>query len=231
MGYGSGNDYKSLLYFNLSAKQGEPIKWKIKKYNDGVSEELPSEEKVWGKLIGVAIKEKEWNDEKYKVLILRLADKDELYILSIPFSYLGRGIMNSLLSITKQGNLSIKVYTKNDFGCAHVKYDEEKLPWKHNMKELNEMILTVKGKDGEPIKVGGKDLKDYDKINQFLIHNLETLFNTIEFDTVPEKSGDNFSEDNVPDVKDKPPEIQDEDMPPEFQDEKEPVPGADDLPF
>jgi hypothetical protein len=87
-------------HFDVSVK--EDGKWVVKP-------DLQSD-RVSGNLIGVEPKATVWGKKTIRSVNVTLQDKDEIYFVTVPYSILGRNVMNSLLSLTSFENVSINLY-------------------------------------------------------------------------------------------------------------------------
>ena len=87
-------------HFDVSVK--EDGKWVVKP-------DLQCD-RVSGNLIGVEPKATAWGNKTIRSVNVTLQDKDEIYFVTVPYSILGRNVMNSLLALVGFENVSINLY-------------------------------------------------------------------------------------------------------------------------
>jgi hypothetical protein len=106
---------------------------------------------ISGKLVGIETESYEYEKGKKTLrqhqVILILKDGDDKYKISVNFSYMSRGMLNNLASITdfKNKNIELTLYkNKTDFDSCFVTCNGEKTNW-----ALDASKLPNKDKDEE----------------------------------------------------------------------------------
>ncbi len=154
--------------FQVSERQGQDSKFTpLDPANGGI------EDTVTGTLIGVEPKETLWQNKTIKSVNATLTDGDQIYFLTIPYSNLGRGLMNSLLGLTSFNDVQISLYQtkpKTDGGKTYpavsVRQAGEIVRWKYSNDQLPPPeVITFKG----------ETLRNFEKLELFLAEKLNDL--------------------------------------------------------
>lgn len=173
-----GGDGKYLVapVFEVSRREGEKF----------VSNtEAPTATRVSGALISIGHKEYEWKGPTGKRIIqsvnLALMDKDEIYFVTIPYSYTGFGILNSLLNLKTFENVDISLYqTKarveggKSYAAGSVWQNDQKVEWKFKKEELPPVTK---------VKFQGKDLSDLTAVVAFFAAQIKELGKVVKNQT------------------------------------------------
>lgn len=136
--------------------------------------ELPDREyNVSGNLIGVEPKETKWEGKVIKSVNVTLTDGDQIYFVTVPYSNLGRGLMNSLLALKKFNDVEIGLYQtkpKTDGGKTYpatsLRQEGEIVRWRYALNELpapDEIVFK------------GEKMRDFSKLESFLSDQLKEL--------------------------------------------------------
>lgn len=136
--------------------------------------DLPqTEDTVTGNLIGVEPKENMWQGKTIKSVTATITDNDQIYFITIPYSNLGRGLMNSLLALTSFNDVQIGLYqtkAKTDGGKTYpavsVRQAGEIVRWKYSNDQLPAPDVTT---------FKGETLRDFSKLEAFLADKLKEL--------------------------------------------------------
>lgn len=131
------------------------------------------EDTVTGTLIGVEPKETVWQGKTIKSVNATLTDNDQIYFLTIPYSNIGRGLMNSLLALTSFNDVQIGLYqTKakveggKTYPAVSVRQGGEIVRWKYANADLPAPDVTT---------FKGETLRDFSKLEEFLAAQLKEL--------------------------------------------------------
>lgn len=163
MGYNKKTSGKPVKFFNLKngGKTDNPF-FEIWENQGEKWEKVDKTEDVDGELRSVAIREKEDSDgEKYNLFELVLDDMDgsgERYIIHIPYTMLGRNIINTIAGATDEvKKVAIKVYVNNKgYKAASVLVNEEKVERLLGKEAQDKLIKIEDGVDSK-----GKKKKVY----------------------------------------------------------------------
>lgn len=180
---GNGGDAElKMIFLKITGlKEGEKIRMKqTVSVGDKKYEELPETiNKVSGTLQAVKVREHEYKGDKIKELQVWLKDslEGEIYPISVGINSIGRGLMNTLLSLEEPyGNLEIRVYNKKDNGRAaiYIEHNGVKAGWKYSPDDTKRFITenTVTRKGKTVIE------KDYFRLDEFLLGELNKKFKT-----------------------------------------------------
>lgn len=171
------------VYFaKLKTKDLPAPVWEIKKKEGETLTIVADAAKfVSGNLVGIANKEAKFEKKTIKSVTATFYDpKEDMAIyVSIPHTYLGRNILNSLLSLTSFGNVGIEVYQskpkpdpKNP-GQMRPSYASSAVKQNGNLvygKFKNEELPKI-----PKVKVGDQLFSDDTEITQFFIKQVEEL--------------------------------------------------------
>lgn len=154
--------------------------------------ELPEREStVSGTLIGVEPSETVWQGKTIKSVNVTLTDADQIYFISVPYSNLGRGLMNSLLGLKAFNDVEISLYqTKpkteggKTYPAVSLRQGGEIVRWRYTLDELPKP---------DEILFKGEKMRDFTKVELFLAEQLKEL-NKVVKSQVPVRS----SETTVP---------------------------------
>jgi hypothetical protein len=141
--------------------------------------ELPDRENtVSGTLIGVEPKETKWENKLIKSVNVTLTDGDQIFFVTIPYSNLGRSLMNAILNLKSFDDVEIGLYQtkpKTDGGktypAASLRQAGEIVRWRFENKDLPAP---------EEIIFKGEKMRDYTKMETFFAAQLKELNNVVK---------------------------------------------------
>lgn len=147
--------------------------------------ELPEREyNVSGTLIGVEPKETKWEGKIIKSVNVTLTDGDQIFFVTVPYSNLGRGLMNSLLNLKAFNDVEIGLYQtkpKTDGGKTYpataLRQAGEIVRWRYEQKDLP---------PPEEIVFKGEKMRNFESQEIFFAAQLKEL-NAVIKATVPVK--------------------------------------------
>ena len=123
--------------------------------------------RVSGNLFKIAIKEQEWNGDKYNTISIYLKDGEEAYLLDLRFNLAARSLFNSFAALEDYTNLSVTVYeNKSGYTALGLWQGEKMVKWKYKLDELPEP---------EAVTFKGKEMRDYSKVDEFFTNVLREL--------------------------------------------------------
>jgi len=188
MAFGKENKKSDLKAYSLKIKTKDLPKpeFVVSERRGDKFEELPERENtVTGTLIGLEPKETVWQGKTIKSVSATLTDNDQIYFLTIPYSNLGRGLMNSLLNLQSFNDVEIGLYqTKpkveggKTYPAVSVRQGGEIVRWKYENKDLP---------PPEEIKFKGEIMRDFSKLESVLAEKLKE-FNKVIKNTAPVKT-------------------------------------------
>jgi hypothetical protein len=160
----------------------------------------PAATHVSGNIIGINHKETP-NPKKpgttVKSVNLTIQDKNEVYFVGVPYSYLGRNILSSLLNLKTFNGIEISLYkskpkadskNKEGFDSAAVRQNGELIYGRFKREELPEI---------KKVKVGDEVHSDATAINAFFKAHVDELSKVIKAKT-PEVSGEPSHSESTP---------------------------------
>lgn len=172
---------KDLTAFSLKIKTKDLPKpeFVVSKREGDKFVELPEREySVSGNLIGVEPKEFNWQGKIIKSVSATLTDGDQIFFVTIPYSSLGRSLMNSLLSLKDFVDVEIGLYqTKpkteggKTYAQASLRQAGEIVRWRFEQKDLPQP---------EEITFKGEKMRDFSKTEAFLAAQLNELNKVIK---------------------------------------------------
>lgn len=133
-----------------------------------------------GTLIGVEPKETVWQGKTIKSVNVTLVDNTagEIYFITVPYSNLGRGLMNSLLGLKSFADIEIGLYQtkpKTDGGKTYpavsLRQAGEIIRWRYDQKDLppaNEIVFK------------GEKMRDWTAQEDFFSDQLKELNKVIK---------------------------------------------------
>ncbi len=133
-----------------------------------------------GNLIGVEPKETVWQGKTIKSVNVTLVDNTagEIYFITVPYSNLGRGLMNSLLALKSFADIEIGLYQtkpKADGGKTYpavsLRQDGEIVRWRYDQKDLP---------PPDEIVFKGEKMRDFSKVEAFFSEQLKELNKVIK---------------------------------------------------
>lgn len=186
MAFGTGSRSfgpNAVLYsFKIKTKDlPAPVFEVKKKGEDGKYAVLPkTASRVSGNLIDARLKEGEHNGETIKSLNLTLQDGDDVYFVSVGYTFLGRNLFNSLLALKTYDDIEIGLYQSKPKPGAP---DKRGFP-SVCLRQHNEMVKGIfdPKKDLPPIpkvKLKGKDVSDTGAIDLFFEERLKGFCKTV----------------------------------------------------
>ena len=187
MGLGRNNITAGKAFaLSLKFKRGDAFldkpEFKVQEKVDDKYVDAGYEHDVAGDLVGLFIKESEWEGSAIRNYTLALKDQalNEIYFVQASLgSMVGRGIANSVLALTEETleNVSIGLYASKPnadgkvFPQASVRQNDEIVRWKYGMDELPKP---------EEIQFKGKTQRDYTAAEIFLYDGLKALAEVIQ---------------------------------------------------
>lgn len=151
-----------------------------KKEGDDMAIVDPAAKFVSGNLISIHNKEFKHDKKVIKSVSAAFQDKDEVVFLSIPHTYLGRNILNSLLALKTFNGVEIGVYQskpkpdakdQRGFPSSAVRQNGELVYGKFKKEELPEI---------PKVKVGSELYSDDTAITAFFVKQVEELGKVIK---------------------------------------------------
>lgn len=176
MAYGKGgfdsDPNVKKLNFNLKTKDLPAPVFEVTTKQDGATVTLDSASFVSGTLTGVRHKEGKYQNKTIESVTVTLREGAEIYYVSVPYSYLGRNLLNALLGLKTFSNVKISVYKGKPKGdkpafdeCA-IRQNGELVYGKHRFADLPKI---------NKVKVGGNEFGDPTEINRFFRAEIEAL--------------------------------------------------------
>lgn len=133
---------------------------------------------VSGTLIGVEPKEFTWEGKVIKSVSVTLTDADQIYFVTVPYSNLGRGLMNSLLNLKEFNDVEIGLYqtkAKVDGGKTYpatsLRQAGEIIRWRFEQKDLPQP---------KEIIFKGEKMRDFTEQEAFFASQLTELNKVIK---------------------------------------------------
>lgn len=138
--------------------------------------------RITGDLIAVRLKEGKYQNKIIRSVTATIKDKNEVYFVAIPYTYLGRNIMNSLLGLKSFSGLELSVYKgkpktegKPGFSSSALRQNSELVFGKYEYKDLPKITK---------VKVNGEEIGDTAEINAFFGKEIESLSEIIKNKTI-----------------------------------------------
>lgn len=129
---------------------------------------------VRGNLIGLEIQSFDYQGDAIKSVRLTLQDDKEIDFVTIPTSFLGRSICNSLLNLTAYDNVSISLYNSKPkkegdkvYASASIRQNDEIVRWKYSQSEVPQAKVI-----GE---LKGKKIIDWSPVDNFFLNEIAAL--------------------------------------------------------
>jgi hypothetical protein len=150
------------------SKKGEDGKYAVLKGKDATAQ------RVSGNLIDARLKEHTHNGELIKSLNLTIQDGDDVYFVSVGYTFLGRNLFNALLALKSFDDIEIGLYQSKPKPDAVDKRGFASVA----LRQHNELVrgLFDPKKDLPPIpkvKLKGKDVSDTGAIDEFFEEKLK----------------------------------------------------------
>ena len=152
-----------------------------------------------GTLIGVEPVETKWEGKLIKSVNVTLTDADEIYFITVPYSNLGRGLMNSLLNLKAFDKVEIGLYQtkpKMDGGKTYpatsLRQAGEIVRWRFTQEELPKP---------EEIIFKGEKMRNFEEQEKFLAAQLVELNKVIKA-TAPVKPNEKVADAAAPATED-----------------------------
>lgn len=169
MAYGKGSPgygpNTKVYSFNLKTKDLPAPHFEVmtKKDESSKPEQIDTATRVSGDLIGIRHKEFTHQNKVISSVTATLKDGNDVYFVSIPYTYLGRNILNSLCNLTAFESVEISVYKgkpkepgKEGFNSSAVRRLGELVYGKYEYKDLPPI---------PKVKVGGNTFGDSSAID------------------------------------------------------------------
>lgn len=149
MAFGKGTPYKDnpnrkVYSFVIRTKDLPKPLFEVKVKNGDKFELVAGEtDTIAGEVVAVKHSENKYQGKVIRSVNVTMTDGDDLYHLSIPYSNLGRGLINALCSLENGKNVSISLYqTKpkmeggKSYPASAVRQNDELVRWKYQQDEL-----------------------------------------------------------------------------------------------
>jgi hypothetical protein len=150
-------------HFDVYIKEDD--KWVVKP-------DLQSD-RVSGNLIGVEPKATAWGNKTIRSVNVTLQDKDEIYFVTVPYSLLGRNVMNSLLALTSFENVTLGLYQSKPktqgaktYASASVRQNDVLIKGKFSKEEQPEVPV---------IELNGAPTRNFNDLDRFYDKHLVEL--------------------------------------------------------
>lgn len=167
---------KDLKAFSLKIKTKDlpaPVFVVSERQGDKFVQLDQTETNVTGTLVAIEPKEFVWEGKTIKSVSATLTDGDQIYFVTIPYSNLGRGLMNSLLSLKEFTDVEIGLYQTRakvtggkTYPATSLRQGGEIVRWRFEQKDLPQPDVTT---------FKGETLRDYTKVETFLAAQLTEL--------------------------------------------------------
>lgn len=149
--------------------------------------------RITGDLISIREKEKPYENKIIRSVTATIKDNNEVYFVSLPYTFLGRNIMNSFLGLKSFSNIELSVYKgkpktegRPGFSSSALRQNGELVYGKYEYKDLPKI---------PKVKVNGEDIGDYTDINALFSVEIKSLSETIKNKTIAPDETDNVSTD------------------------------------
>lgn len=182
-----GNNRKNdstLIILKLKTADAEkkpvPVHFEVTKKVDDKWQPVGETKDVSGRLTKVETYEREWEGTVTPLVKIYLEDDDakETYLLDLRYNMLSRNLFNSLLSLDSFEDVKIGVWDrkKDDktYPAVTVRQGEKMVDWKHKIADLPPV---------EKVKVGKKDVTNFDNLNDFFIEELKAFADKVKATT------------------------------------------------
>lgn len=191
-GPGFGPNVKTFS-FNLKAKDLPAPQFEVKTKEGDTNVTLEPATRVSGDLIGIRHKVFKYQNKDIESVTATLRDGNEVYFVSLPYTYLGRNIINSLAALKSFGGVEISVYRgkpkepgKPGFDSSAVRQGGDLVYGKYEYKDLPAI---------PKVKVGKDVFSDATKVNELFKSEVEILDKAIKAKS-PVVAGDSASADH-----------------------------------
>ncbi len=181
MAYGTqkntNNNLKAFAFKILTKDLPAPV-FEVKERNaDGKFETVKTETPVTnvrGNLIAVDVQSFDYKGDAIKSVRLTLQDDKEIDFVTIPTTFLGRSICNSLLNLQAYENVSISLYSSKPkkegdkvYASASIRQNDEIVRWKFGQSEVPAAKVV-----GE---LKGKKVIDWSPVDDFFLTAIAAL--------------------------------------------------------
>lgn len=202
MAFGTGSNSfgpnVQLYSFKIKSKDlPEPIfevtkKGADGKYGDALTDKVT---RVNGTVIGVQHKENQFEGKTIKSVNVTLRDKDDVYFVSVGYTFLGRNILNSLLALSTFDDIEIGLYQskpkpdavdKRGFASASVRQNGNMVYGRFKKEELPEI---------PKVKINGQTMSDCEAIDGFFAKHIVELAKTVKAATQAAEDAAEANED------------------------------------
>lgn len=199
MAFGTGSSFgANVKQFSFKIKsKGVPSPYfEVKSKQDGKWIQLAeSATRVSGHLIGIQHKENPYDGKMIKSVNLTIQDGNDVYFVSVGYGYLGRGLLNNLLSLKTFDDIEISLYKskpkgdKDGFHTASLRQHGETVKWKFEQKDLP--VITK-------VKIKGEMVGDTEAIDAFYEAQVKELSKVVR-DAAPRQPASTTSTESAPD--------------------------------
>jgi len=173
LGNKNNNDNSKLLILkirtqDLDKKAIDPI-FQVNEKVDGKWVSTDTTTAVEGQLTRAEVKEGEYEGQKTYNISLYLKDTEaaETYLVDLKLNMLTRGLLNSVLNLTKFDEVKFGLYTgKNGYPNVAVRQHGEMVKWKYSLDEMP---------TPDEVMFKGKKMRDYSAVDEFFIEKIKEL--------------------------------------------------------
>lgn len=180
MAFGTGNSFGANVKqfsFKVKTKDQPTPFFEVKAKNGDKWELLPeTATRVSGNLIGLQHKENQFDGKTIKSVNLTLQDGNEVYFVSVGYTFMGRSLFNSLLSLKTFNGIELGLYKgkpkgdKEGFHSVSLRQNQEQVKWHFELKDLPAITK---------VKINGQMMSDTEAIDTFFIEHIKKLSQTV----------------------------------------------------
>lgn len=161
---GNNQSFNKVYFLNMKTKKEEKPHFRVVDATDDEKHiDMPDATFVEGRLAGIEPTKWKYEGEVMYQARMRIVDDtmNEMYMVTIPYSMVGRSILNCLASQDKIGKIRISLYTSKNSGyaSAYVTNDGEQCDWQYSIDAMRSKIAES--------KVGKKVVRDYSELDEF----------------------------------------------------------------
>ena len=177
--------------FKIKTKDLPKPVFEIKKRAGDKWEPFGTDDTVSGNIIGIEPKSFKHEGKEIKSISVTLQDKGEIYFVTIPYTSLGRGLMNSLLNLKAFNAVEIGLYqTKpregqtKTYPAVSLRQGGEIVKWKFEQKDIPAPV---------EVKFKGEIQRDFTAAEEFFSTHLVEFAKSIKR-SAPVQPNENVSE-------------------------------------